>query len=306
AQVFGGFVSSSYMVGFGALGLAAAMARCGLLFRIALLLLRMFPRTYRGQVLALFVGGAVTTPIIPIATARVAMITAVAQELADALGQAPRSRGSAGLAFAGIIGYGSFGCIFLTGLVANLFILSLLPPSDRARFDWLGWFISAAPAGAVLLVGALAMILLFFRPEAAASTTVEKLQRQKQMLGQLSPQETLTIVALAVLFAGLLLQPFLRIDSAWLALSALVLVVAGGVLDREGFRSSIEWGYLLFFGVMLGVGGVLHSAGVDGWIGTALGPLVRPLGNPGRLVILLGVAVVAARLVLPPVPPTYR
>ena len=305
AQVFAGFVSSSYMVAFGALGLAAAMARCGLLFRIALLLLRMFPNTYAGQVLALFVGGAVTTPIMPIATARVAMIAPVARELADALGQGPRSRGSAGLAFAGIIGYGSFGCIFLTGLVANLFVLSLLPPSDRARFGWLGWFVNAAPAGAVLVVGALAMILLFFRPDVAAGTTAEKLQRQKQMLGPLSRQETLTIVALAVLFAGLLLQPFLRLDSAWLALSALVLVVAGGVLDREGFRSSIEWGYLVFFGVLLGAGGVLRSAGVDGWIGGTLGPLVHTLGDPGRLVILLGVTVVAARLVLPQIPAMY-
>jgi anion transporter len=305
AEVFGGFVSSSYMVAFGALGLAAAMARSGLLFRIALLLLRMFPSTYGGQVLALFVGGAVTTPIMPIATARVAMIAPVAQELADALGQGPRSRGTAGLAFAGIIGYGSFGCIFLTGLVANFFVLSLLPPSDRARFGWPGWFVSAAPAGAVLLVGALAMILLFFQPDAAARTTVEKLRRQEQVLGPLSRQETLTIVALAVLFAGLLLQPFLRIDSAWLALSAVVLVVAGGVLDREGFRSSIEWGYLLFFGVLLGAGGVLGSAGVDRWIGGALGPLVHTLGNPGRLVILLGVAVVAARVVLPQIPAMY-
>jgi hypothetical protein len=41
-----------------------------------------------------------------------------------------------------------------------------------------------------------------------------------------------------------------RLDAAWPALAALVLVVAGGVLDRQNFRGSIEWGYLIFFGVL--------------------------------------------------------
>ena len=305
AQAFGGFVSSSYMVAFGALGLAAAMARSGLLLRVALVLLRAFPRTYGGQVLALLVGGVVITPLMPIATARVAMVTPMAQDLAETLGQGPRSSGSAGLAFAGIIGYGSFGCIFLTGLVANFFILSLLPPGDQMRFDWLTWFVNAAPAGAILFAGALAMVLLFLRPDATAGATVEKLQRQEHVLGPLSRQEALTIAALAVLFAGLLFEPLFRIDSAWLALSALVLAVAGGALDRESFRSSIEWGYLIFYGVLLGVGSVLRASGVDRWIGDALGPLGRTVGDPGGLVVLLVIFIFAARLVLPQIPAMY-
>jgi len=256
-------------------------------------------------VLALLVGGVVITPLMPIATARVAMVTPMTQDLAETLGQGPRSGGSAVLAFAGIIGYGSFGCIFLTGLVANFFILSLLPPADQVRFDWLTWFVNAAPAGAILFAGALAMILLFFHPDATARATAEKLRRQEHVLGPLSRQEALTIAALAVLFAGLLFEPLTRIDSAWLALSALVLAVAGGALDRESFRSSIEWGYLLFYGVLLGVGSVLRGSGVDRWIGDALSPLSHAVGNPGGLVVLLVLAVFAARLVLPQIPAMY-
>lgn len=305
SAVFGGFVSSSYMVALGTLGLAAAMARSGFLFRIALLLLKTFPRTYGGQVLALLTGGVAVTPVMPIATARVAMITPVAQELAEALGQPARSPGSAGLAFAAIIGYGSFGCIFLTGLVANFFILSLLPPSDRAHIDWLHWLVNAAPAGAVLFAGALAAVLLCFRTTGATGATAETLQRQERMLGPLSPHEMTTIAGLVVMFTGLLLGPALRVDGAWLALAALVVVVAGGVLDRDSFRDSIEWGYLIFFGVLLGAGGVLRAGGVDRWIGDALVPLARMVGDPGGLVMLLSLSVVIARLALPQIPAMY-
>jgi di/tricarboxylate transporter len=305
SAVFSGFVSSSYMVALGALGLAAAMARSGLLFRIALVLLRTFPRTYGGQVLALLVGGVAITPFMPIATARVAMITPVAQELANALGQAPLSPGSAGLAFAGILGYGSFGCIFLTGLVANFFILSLLPASAQSRVDWLGWFVNAAPAGLLFFAGTIAVLVLCFRPGRAAGMAMETLRHQKHVLGPLSRHEAITIAGLAVLFAGLLLQPFLRVDSAWLSLAALVFVVAGGALDRESFRGSVEWGYLVFFGVLLGAGGVLRGAGVDRWIGDALAPFARSVANPDVLVMLLSLGVVAARVVLPQIPAMY-
>jgi anion transporter len=303
--VFNGFVSSSYMVALGALGLAAAMARSGLLFRIALALLRTFPRTYPGQVLALLASGVAVTPVMPIATARVAMITPVTQELADALGQAPQSPGSAGLAFAGIAGYGSFGCIFLTGLVANFFILSLLPASEQMRVDWLRWFVNAAPAGLLFFAGTIAVLVLLFRPDRAAGMAMETLRRQERVLGPLSRHEAITIAGLTVLFAGLLLQPFLRVDSAWFALSALILAVAGGAIDRESFRSSIEWGYLVFFGVLLGAGGVLRGAGVDRWIGDGLAPLTRLVGNEGELVMLLSLGVVVARMVLPQIPAMY-
>ncbi|HKX16503.1 MAG TPA: SLC13 family permease [bacterium] len=305
SHVFGGFISSSYMVAFGALGLAAAMGRSGLLFRIALLLLKTFPRTYGGQVLALLAGGVAVTPIMPIATARVAMITPVAQDVAEALSQPPRTRGSAGLAFAGIIGYGSFGCIFLTGLVANFFILSLLPPSDRTHLDWLRWLVNAAPAGVILFAGTFATLLVCFRTAGGTGTTAETLQRQQRFLGPLSQDEIVTIAGLAIFFAGLLLGPLLRVDGAWLALAALVLVVAAGVLDRESFRGSIEWGYLIFFGVLLGTGTVLRSGGVDRWIGDGLIPLSRAMGGPGRLAVALSLGVVAARLVLPQIPAMY-
>ncbi len=147
------------------------------------------------------------------------------------------------------------------------------------------------------------MILLLFRPEVGSRATPDMLRRQERALGPPTRRELVTIAALCVLLIGLLLQPLLEIESAWIAIASLIVAMAGS-LDREHFRGSIDWGFLLLFGVLLGTGGVLHSIGVDRWIAQELVPLGRVVGDPGLLVVLLGVFVVACRLVLPWIPAT--
>jgi hypothetical protein len=60
----------------------------------------------------------------------------------------------------------------------------------------------------------------------------------------------------------------------------------------------------MFFGVLLGTGGVLRSVGVDAWMASLLVPLARSADNASVLVVLLGLFVVACRVVLPWIPAT--
>jgi DASS family divalent anion:Na+ symporter len=286
------------VLALGALALAAAMLRSGLLFRAALLLLRAFPATHTGQLLALVFGGVLLTPLVPLSVARVAAIAPLAQELARALGHAPRSRGSASLAFAGLVGYWYFSSVFLTGLATNFFVAGLLPAEDQRRFGWIGWLAAAAPVGIACLVGALVVLLVMFRPERHGHVSAETIGRQTHILGPVSRPERVALVALAVLVVGLVAQPLLQIDAAWLALAALVIVTAG-VLDRERFRSSLDWGFLAFIGVLLGSGAVLQSGGVDRWISSLLLSATAGVSSPGLLVIVFAILVMLSRIVLP-------
>jgi len=298
AQAFSGFASSSWVLALGALALAAAMLRSGLLFRAALVLLRAFPATHNGQLLALVFGGVILTPLVPLSVARVAAIAPLAHELSRALGYAPRSKGSASLAFAGLIGYWYFSSVFLTGLATNFFVVGLLSADDQRRFGWIGWLAAAAPVGIVCLLGALVVLLVMLRPEANAEVSAETIRRQARILGPVSRQERVAIAGLAVLVIGLAIQPLIQIDAAWLALGALVIVTAG-VLDRERFRSSLDWGFLAFLGVLLGSGAVLQSGGVDKWISTLLLDATGGLRSPGVLVIAFALLVMLSRIVLP-------
>src|SRR5207245_3126282 len=127
-----------------------------------------FPAPRGGQMLALLFGGIVLTPLVPLAVARVAAIAPLSHELARAFGHAPRSRNSASLAFAGLIGYWYFSSIFLTGLATNFFIVGLLSPEDQRRFGWAGWLGAAWPVGLGCLIGALLVLFVVLRPEASA------------------------------------------------------------------------------------------------------------------------------------------
>jgi anion transporter len=298
AQAFSGFASSSWVLALGALALAAAMLRSGLLFRAALMALRAFPATHTGQLLALVFGGVVLTPLVPLSVARVAAIAPLAQELSRALGYAPRSKGSASLGFAGLIGYWYFSSVFLTGLATNFFVVGLLSADDQRRFGWLGWLAAAAPVGIVCLIGALVVLLVMLRPERPGEVPAETIRRQSHILGPISRQEHVAIAGLAVLVVGLAAQPLLHIDAAWLALTALVIVTAG-VLDRERFRSSLDWGFLAFLGVLLGSGAVLQSGGVDKWISSLLLSATAAIDSPGVLVVVFAVFVMLSRIVLP-------
>jgi anion transporter len=298
ATVFSGFASSSWVLALGALALAAAMLRSGLLFRSALLLLRAFPATHGGQMLALLFGGIVLTPLVPLSVARVAAIAPLAHELGRALGYRSRSRGSASLAFAGLIGYWYFSSIFLTGLATNFFVVGLLSPDDQHRFGWSGWLLAASPVGIACLIGALVVLFVVLRPEASAKVAAETVRRQTRILGPITRDEQLALTGLAVLVVGLIAQPILSIDAAWLGLAALV-IVTGGVLDRERFRNSLDWGFLVFLGVLLGSGAVLQAGGVDKWIASLVLDATGAVHSPGLLVVVFAAIVMLSRIILP-------
>lgn len=296
AVVFSGFTSTSWLLALGVLSVAAAMASSGLLFRTALLSLRAFPATHTGQVLALLAGGAAITPLVPVSVARVAAIARVTRELAQAFGYEARSRGSAGLAFAGLVGYWYFSNIFLTGFATNFYLLELLDPAQQPAFDWTTWLWAALPAGVVCFAGGLLALLVLFPPERRTTVHTDVLERQRAVLGPITRAELVTGATVALLVAGLAAQRVLGIEPAWLALAALV-VMTGTVLDRTQFRTAMDWGFLILFGVLLGSGDVLSRAGVDDWIARAVAP-VATLG-PELAVLAIAAITTAFRVVLP-------
>jgi DASS family divalent anion:Na+ symporter len=304
ALALAGFASSAWIIAVAALGIAAAMAGSGLLFRAALTLLRVFPPTLRGQVAALLVGGVILTPLVPTVFGRIATVAPVAKELALALGQAKASRGSAAIAFAAILGNSLFGPIFLTGVVANFLVVSLLPAAEQTRFSWIGWLIPAAPAGLVLFVGSVIVLFALHPRSGSRASSVVRLT-QERSLGRMSRREVASLLALAALVVGLLLQQFMQLDIGMIGLVALLVAIGGGALDRQAFRSGIDWATLVLFGVLLGAGAVLHSGGVDRSIAEMVRPITRSLHDPALVILLVALLTVVVRLVLPMVPAAF-
>jgi di/tricarboxylate transporter len=302
AVIFAGFASPSWILALGALALAGSMVRSGLMFRASLAVLRRFPGSHRGQILALLTGGLLITPLVPLAVGRVAAIAPFAKELARGLGYADGSPAAASLALAGVVGYAAFSSIFLTGLAMNFFVLDLFPAPEQHATTWMTWLVRALPTGLVLLGGSAIFLLTWFRP--GTTPGVRDVENQERVLGPLSLREHVTIGALATMLVGFVAQPVLHVNPAWFAIVAIALAVGGGGLSRDLFRRAIDWGFLVQFGVLLGAGEVLHTNGVDTWIASRLVAVIGTGWAPGGLILLIAGFVCVCRLGIPWIPAT--
>src|SRR5947208_11758353 len=94
----------------------------------------------------------------------------------------------------------------------------------------------------------------------------------------------------------------MRVAIAVIGAVALLVTAGGGALERQSFRSGIDWATLVLFGVLLGAGAELRSGGVDHWIADQVTPILRSLGDPTFAILLLALVVVGVRLVLPMIP----
>jgi len=297
AASLSGFASPVWFLLLGVLAVGGGLARSGVLQRIACGLLSIFPATFFGQVVAFLVGGLIMTPSLPLTVARCALTAPLARQVADMLGYPARSRAAVGLGLAAFTGSGLLSRLFLSGATLNLIAWSLLPPATRP--GWWTWAIAGAPMMVVLTVGALAIILIAYRPADDRPIARDVIRRRREDLGPLTTEAHLAGLAGAVMLMGLVAGPHLKIEGAWFACLGAMALTATGVLTREQFRATIDWPLLIFLGVILGMPAMIHQAGVDGWLAQALPPVVTwAHGSPARTVALLFAIGIAARFFL--------
>lgn len=300
-MAFGGFASGTWILAVVAFAVAGAASASGLLLRIALGITRSLPTTHPAQLVALLLGGLLVTPLVPLALARVAAAGPLAEELVRILRYPVRSQASAAIAFAALAGYGLFSNVFMTGFVTNFVLIELLGAAEGQPSDWISWLVAAFPFGAVLFAGTLVGLLVALPAQASSAASRWAIRQQTRALGPLSADERWTLVASAILIGGLALAPMVGIDHGPVAVAALLPLVLGPLRGRR-LRSSIDWGFLLFIGVLLGAPAVLADVGLDRRLAELLGPAARAIAEPAVLVLGLAVMVMLSRLVLPWLP----
>jgi len=285
-----GFATSGWFLVLGVLGVGVALARTGLLYRLVLALIERVPARHVPLTLTLVAAGLIFSPVMPNATGRTALAAPLVPELAGALGYTPRSRGSAVLGMAVLLGFGQLCSLFLTGSSSGLLVHSLLPVASRTRFGWGYWFVAALPLHVVMFALTYVVMLLALRPEAASMRSRETVRAQRRILGPMTRAEYIATAILVLLLIAFVLGPPLKLDPAWAAVLAMVVLGAANVLDANGFKSGINWAFLIFFGAMLSLGDVFRTLGVDAWLaGAAAAPLTPLVKSPTLFLIAVGV-----------------
>jgi DASS family divalent anion:Na+ symporter len=287
-QAVAGFGTKDWLFVLALMGLAVAIARSGLLFRVGLLLIRRMPPGLLGQAATLMLTGILLGPILPTAMGRTALMAPLAKGIAQALRLKPNEPAAAVLGLSTWIGSGPLLFTFLNASPACLLAWALLPEASRRRFDWIHWFLAAAPLAVLIGVGMLAAMFLVLRPTLSAAVARERIDLQLAVLGPPSPREIAMSVILLLTIAGWVLGTTIHLDAATVAVLGLIAAFLSGNLDQHAWRD-VDWGYLVFFGVLLGMGRLIGTLGLDRLAGETAGAWLTQLGiTPPIFVLLTG------------------
>ena len=298
AQVLAGFGTTDWLFVVAVFGIAEAVTRSGLLFRVGLMLVRRLPSGLFWQSGALMLTGVILSPLLPFSTVRGTLTAPLALAVAEASRLEDRSPATAVLGMAAYIGAVPLGFLFLNGSAQSLLLWSLLPEASQRRFDLIGWLLASLPAGIFIGISMLAVLFLLYRPEQAGTRQGGDVSLQLAILGPLSRREVSMIAILLATLAGWMLAPALGLDLGTVAILGLVGAVATGNFSRQAIKE-LDWNFLIFYGAILCVARLASSLGLDRAVAGQVSGLVLGLGaGPAQFLLAVAVATLLSKLVL--------
>lgn len=288
--VLSGFSSPVWLYMMGILALGAAISHSGLLYRLSLHMLKLFPKSYRGQMVGLMISGIVFNPLLPSSSAKVVLASPIALSISEAMGFSNRSKGSAGLGLTAMVSYGYLSPFFLTASSLNVLAMGLI---SKLSVSWGQWFWYALPAFLVFTVGMFVANLFLFRPGSAGKAmSAAMLDEQLTILGSLTKEEKITLWTMTGTIGMLMLESWHHIASVWIMLTGFSVLVITGVLDSRTLKSGIDWPFMLFNGVALAFATVASKLGVVKWLTGLFAHFLEPFtGSPYLFIPAVAVTV---------------
>ncbi|MBR4142251.1 MAG: anion permease [Firmicutes bacterium] len=298
AQAMAGYTSGSVWLVIWACCLAEAVERTGLFARISWGIIRLFKPDFKGIALSLFAVGLLFAPLIPSATAKAVLGAALAASLSDAMGYGKNSDGRCGLFIASFVGFSVSTAAFASGSVFTYTLQGMLPAEVLTDLSWIRWLASSLPWLAVTLVLCYAGICVLYAKNAQTDLDASHARAMAESFGPMTRKEKL---AGLLLTACVLLWIFERqtgIPAAATAMAAAVLCFAAGLLQKEDLKNSVPWGLFLYLGVVLNLGNMFSSYGVNDMLKTELQPLIALMHSPVTVVLTVALLTVAVRFLL--------
>ena len=125
-SVLSAFSTPTWWLLLAAFGLGLGMRESGLLRRMALAILRRFPRTYGAQVAGLLAAGTLVGPFVPSMAVKAVMLAPLSLGISDSMGYERKSRAAEGLFLAMFTGIRNVAPAVVSASVIGYAILGLL------------------------------------------------------------------------------------------------------------------------------------------------------------------------------------
>lgn len=304
ATVFSAFSGSILWVLIAAFILGAAMKKCGLLRRIALLLMKVFPKNFVGTSVGLMVVGAVIAPFLPSKNSKGAIVGSVVRSINDVMGYAPKSRQSNGLFLAFWGTTMVLPIMFMSGSTSTIASQGLLPEEMLGDYTYAAWALKSLPfiVPFVILLGL--FTILWYRPRkgehAGANLTNEFLNEQLAALGPWKREEKLVgILTVAMILYWVFKKHLGNVPDYASCLLVVAILWLTNCLDAKTFRNDVSWENIIFIGSCISLGSVLPYVKLTDWIVNVVSPFTTvAFSNPVLTVIVLSVLLFLVRFIL--------
>lgn len=296
---FSAFSNSTWWLLVAAFCLGLGLQKSGLMRRMALGILRIFPRTFRAQSAGLLAAGTLIGPFIPSMAAKAAMLAPLSMGISDSLGYERKSPQANGLFLAMFLGIRNVGPAVISASFLGYGILALLPEEVAAQFDLLHWLVAALPWFIVITVVTYLLINVFYAPKGASAKKTTDAAPAIETLGPWSSQEKIMLVIMICTVGLWVSEPLHHLPAYIVALSAAAISAVCGIFSSKDFRSGIAWDSLIFIGAAMGLAEVFGYLGIDVWIVNACQGLFETLAqNPYAFVLGIGIITAALRFIV--------
>lgn len=274
-EIFSAFAGSIVWLMIAVFAFSAAVIKSGLMTRMALKLLTVFPKNYRGQVLSLMTVGTVISPLIPSSNAKVNLLIPMATEMTKEVGYEKKSKPALGLFTACFMPPYVGSHAFLTGNANVPFMIGIMGLS----FSWIGWFQLTWLWLIVVLIGTYIFCMTYCKPKEKLDLPEEYFSDKLKELGKMSFNEKVAAIVVIVCLVLWIAQPLHGVDAGIICLLGAIVLALFGVLDTKDFRTQVPWDLIMFIGALIGGAGLMSTVGVSTWLAGIMGPVLSPLVN---------------------------
>jgi len=266
-----GFSNSTVWLIFGAFMFALGYEKTGLGRRISLMLVKSMGRKTLTLGYAVAIADTILAPFTPSSTARSGgTIYPVIKNLPPLYDSKPddpsRRRIGSYIMWVAISTVCVTSTLFLTGLAPNLLATELVKKTSKIELAWFDWFISAAPAGILLLVSVPLLAYWIYPPEVKEGSEVSDwAATELAKLGGITSRE----IILGVLVVLALVMWIFRDEEVNATTAALIIIclmlLTNVVTWNDIIKNSAAWNTLAWFATLVALADGLAKVGFVKW-----------------------------------------
>lgn len=266
---------------------ANGIAKTGLIDRIAYNIIKFFPASYTGMVVAIMSTSTILSPIVPNSYSKCAVLGPFAASVAKANNIEKGSKAAAGLFCAFFVPAAVHTMAFLTGSAMTFVLIGMM--GEAYSFSWVEWFVCSSVWFIVNLALTFAFILFYYKPKEKLNISKELINQKIAELKPMSSDEKVAATILAVSIVLWITGSYTGLKPYTVATIAFGAMFLKGIFTMQDFQNMVPWGGLITLVCsLLSISALLDVVGVNQWLASVAAPIIiRFIPNVYVFIIVL-------------------